>query len=692
MVPALSATDLGPRPAGLRDRVLADYAACRGSRLTAGDEQRALAHLAAREYSRTVGDPEVERKAAFLEAFAAEMPVILRAGERIVGSQRFMAPAWEAILGPETTRAMAFRGNLGHIIVDYRRVLGRGVAGLRADIAAMPVCDDIGRRNQVAFRKSLEALAVTIRRHADAAAAAGDQEVSEVCAWIAESPPCTFQQALQLTWFVHVLLHAESPSTAAISFGRLDQFLWPYLRRDLAEGVLDLTAARELLACFWLKCCEGDESQNLVLGGGDAEGRPAENPLSLLCLEVCAALRTWQPSVSVRFGPQNSAAFRLAALRLAALGFGMPSFLNDPVVIRALEAAGLPAARARDYGIVGCYEASPQGDATPYTVAGRVLLPQLFRDYLAGAEAEDYEGFEAGCRSFLAAHYRDTALPGFQASWNQRAATTASPFESLCVTGCLESGRCAEEGGARFSLYGVNILGLGTLVDSLYAVRELVYRDRALTLRELRRTLEHDFPDQATLAHCRALPGRFGTGSEFTDALARRFSEFLGRLVLDHPLANGVRPYPALFLFGSDIMLPCPATPDGRRAGDRVSYGCGPGIYGRHAGPTAVLSSAACLRHDLFGCGNPLLLSVNPTDVAGASGTERLGALVDAYFGQGGFQVHFNITSATLLREARAHPEQHRNLLVRVSGFSARFTELAERWQEALIERTEAGV
>jgi formate C-acetyltransferase len=676
----------------LRERVLADFASCRGSRLTDAAEQAALARLAGREYSASAGAPEVERKAAFLEAFAREMPVVVRPDEVIVGSQRFMAPPWQQVLGVEAARAMQFRGNLGHIVVDYGRVLRRGIGGLRRDIAATMGVGSVPPGNGAAFARVLEAFAGFIARHAAAAAAAGAPQVSETCAWVAERAPCTFQQALQLTWLTHVFLHAESPSSAAISFGRLDQYLWPYLRRDLAEGILDDDQARELLGCFWLKCCEGDESQNLVVGGCDEAGRGAENPLSRICLEVCGELRVWQPSLSVRLGPESAADFRRAAYELAALGFGMPSFLNDPVVIRALEAARVPLPRARDYGIVGCYEATPQGDATPYTVAGNILLPSLFRDYLAQATAASYDDFEVGFTAFLQQRYRELILPGFQAAWEQRAQVTASPFESLCVTGCLESGRCAEEGGARFNLYGVDILGLGTAVDSLHAVRELVYEDRALTLRELRQTLEADYADGTALQRCRTLPGKYGTDAAFTNALAGRLSEVLGRLVLDQPLANGVQPYPGLFLFGSDIMMPCPATPDGRRQGDRVSYGCGPGVYGHHAGPTAVLNSAANLRHDLFACGNPLLLSLNPADAQGSAGAARVGALVEGYFARGGFQVHFNTTSAAVLRAAKARPEEYGGLLVRVSGYSARFTELAERWQDALIERTAAGV
>ncbi len=618
------------------------------------------------------------------------MPIRVRPAEVLVGSQRFMAPPWQELLGEAAVQAMQYRGNLGHIVVDYGRLLRRGICGLRSDLAA--AAERAPGPNQAAFARVLEAFAGFIARHAEAAVASGAHLAGDTCAWIALRPPSTFLQALQFTWLTHVFLHAESPSSAAISFGRLDQYLWPYLRRDLAEGVLDERQAQDLLSCFWLKCCEGDESQNLTVGGCDAAGRGAENPLSRLCIEVCRELRVWQPSLSVRLGPGSTPDFRRAACELAALGFGMPSFLNDPVVIRSLEAAGLPLSRARDYGIVGCYEATPQGDATPYTVAGSILLPTLFRDYLAQSVAASYADFEAGFTAFLQQRYRDTILPGFQAAWDVRARDTASPFESLCVSGCLESGRCAEEGGARFSLYGVDILGLGTLVDSLHAVCELVYRERALTLRELRQTLESDFADDAALRRCRGLAGKYGTDAAFTNALAGRLSAALGRLVLDHPLAHGVQPYPGLFLFGSDIMLPCPATPDGRRSGDRVSYGCGPGVLGHTAGPTAVLNSAAALRHDLFACGNPLLLSLNASDVQGPAGAARVAALVEGYFARGGFQLHFNTTSVATLRHAKAHPEEFGGLLVRVSGYSARFTELAERWQDALIERTAAGV
>ena len=411
-----------------------DFAVCHGSRLTDQAEQTCLARIAGRVYRETRDLPEVVRKAAFLEAFARDMPIRIRADERIIGSQRFALPPWDRVLGPDGVAAMAFRGNMGHIVVDYARILRRGVAGLRHDLADMPVPDETSRENRTAFQRVLKAFALFIKRHAKAAAAEGRGDVAGVCTRIAEHPPGSFHEALQLTWLTQVFLHAESPSTAAISFGRFDQFAWPFLQHDLAEGALDIERARELLSCFWLKCCEGDESQNLVVGGCDTQGNNAENALSLLCLDVCRALRVWQPSVSVRLREDSSPAFCAAARALAAEGFGMPSFLNDPPVIRALCEVGIPLDRARDYGIVGCYEATPQGDCIAYTVAGRILLPQLMHAFLEPALGfSDYEAFETAFRTGVArASTRSRAARRLCSARQPASGTSSLPAATRC--------------------------------------------------------------------------------------------------------------------------------------------------------------------------------------------------------------------------------------------------------------------
>lgn len=656
-------------------------------------EQAACIDVAARSYAATPGQPEVCRRAAYLRAFAEEMPVSIVDDEPFVGSGRFN-PGYRALVhrfGSAAAAAFPLARNNGHIVVDYGRVLTRGVAGLQADVAAMAPVDAIAQQNQQAFAESLSALAHFIARHGTAARAAGRSDLGAVCAHLVQAPPRTFREALQLIWFVQIFLHAEGWSVA-VSFGRFDQYAGPYLERDLQTGVLDRPAAAELLSCFFLKCCEGDESQNLLLGGVDGAGRPAENALSLLCLEVASRLEVWQPSLTVCLEPGSSEAFWQAALKLAACGVGQPSFLNGPVVAQALETAGVPPDRARDIAVVGCYEATPQGDTYGLTVNGQLSLPQVLRDFLAGVGTAP-ASFAALVDTFLK-HLAETcrcAAVEWQAEWDRRAATTPSPFESVCLTGCLDSGRAAEEGGAAHNLFGVNVLGFGTTVDSLVAIREVVYTRGDLSLRALVAALETDYPDAALQQALRSVRGRYGTDDAASNGLARQLAATLAEAVLAIRLRGGVRPVPGLFRFGGDVRLCHPATPDGRRAGERLSYGAGPSVLAEGATPTTILQSVAAVPHHRFACGNPLLLSFPPQELRGRACQTRLRHLIKTYFAAGGFQLHVNAVDAEHLRAAQEEPAGHAELTVRISGYSARFTQLDRVWQDALIERTERG-
>ena len=668
--------------------------------LSAGEVAEAGA-IVADVYGRGADQPEVLRRVTFLEEFSRRIAVRIEDGELIVGSQRFnlFARHRDNAALPESHR---FRGNMGHIIVDYGRVLRRGVCGLRKDIAAMSQSEEQQRHNREAFRRALDAFSLFITRHAEAARALADAEeapdrnveflhIAENCERIAANHPETFWQALQLTWFIQVFLHAES-SGSAISFGRFDQFLWPFLEHDLSEGAITMDEAEKLVACFWLKCCEGDESQNVVLGGVDAEGRNAENPLFILCLNVTRTLKVWQPPVSVRIAPDTSGALWQAALDLCADGFGMPAFFNDPVVIESLEAVGIPTDRARDWGIVGCYEASPQGDCCAQTVAGKWLLSNALLGFLEETDnSAHFDDFLNRLKSFLAADYAN-CLGSYQTHWHWMRERQTSPFQGLCTTGCIESGRTAEEGGARFSLFGVNILGLATLVDSLYTIKTLVYGEERITLDDLRRQLQQDFPDERIRALCRNLPGKYGTDSDDTNELACEIAGLVADLVLSRPMEHGVRPYPGLFYFTGWAQADVPATPDGRRNADTVSYGIGPSSFAVGKTPTSVLKSASLAANDRCACGNPLMLSLNRSDIQGESGVRRIRSIIETYFRQGGFHLQFNIIDADQLREAKASPETHANLLVRISGLSAQFVTLDERRQNGIIERTEQGL
>lgn len=696
---------LSPRIKLLLERFRTRYAEL-GTRLYAEPEEAAVfGRLLLQSYQGSFGQPSILRRAAALETFAAQFPVQVAPYELFVGRQTFNPP-WSARDFPaEALGQLGYAGTTGHIVHDYAALLHKGINGLKRELAqARQRATSAEQALAVlAFERALSAFGHFVQRHADAAEElAGQLAAGRASEWwtragnlliIAQHPPQSFNQALQLVWLAQIFLHAENPSMA-ISFGRLDQCLWPYLERDLQAGRLSEHEAFDRVCAFCLKCCEGEESQNLTLGGVDAEGQEQANPLSVLFVEAIEALGCHQPSLTVRRRPgagsepgSSPHALHQTACRLAASGSGQPGFMNDTVVAQALQAVGLPADRARDWGIVGCYEATPQGDCYPNTVLGSLHLPAALAEYLSAAQATDFEAFVEGFHQHLQGVYAQE-LQRLQQTWNHFREQAPSPFGSLLLGGCLEHILPLEAGAGRFNLVGIDIQGLGTLVDSLHAIRALVFDRQRLTLAELAQAVGEDFPDEALRRELRHLPGRFGSDDPATNELAAQVSERLAKMVLDSRLEGGVRPYPGFFRFGGDIHDLRVASPDGRRQTDFISYGCGPAA-GVAPSPTAAMRATAHVAHRLCGCGNPLAISLPQPALPVEEGARLIGELVDTYFSLGGFHVHFNTPSAADLREAQAHPEQHGDLMVRVSGFSARFVRMDEQWQKALIERAE---
>ncbi len=671
----------------LRVELEKEFASVKRHMILCEEEQHAFAEIAGKAYAASRGKPEISRCADFLMSFAESNPIRIREDELIMGSQRFTHPDRSRYLSKELIDA-GFHSNLGHIIVDYGRMLRQGIPGVRKELEKMP-----GGRNREAFGRTLDAFSIYIRRHADACRKSGLEDVSAVCANIADRKPKTFHEALQMVWFIQIFLHTEG-NASAVSFGRFDQYMWPFLKSDLARKRINEAEAFELLCCFFMKCCEGDESQNLVVGGSDIKGKSMENPLSLLVLQASRILKVWQPSISVRIGKSTSEKFWEESLLLSAAGTGMPSFFNENVVTAGLGKLGIPVERAVDWGIVGCYEAAPQGDSYPLTVAGSFALPSILGDLLKTEDCgkNDFESFYSKFKSFSRSRYEKEILPSFVERWNELERNCPSPFESLCVTGCIEAGLAAEEGGARFNLFGVNILGLGTLVDSLLSIKKLIFEDRKFTMAEMRRQLERDFPDRQMLLQCRSLEGKFGSDNAETNMMAKELSGFFADLVISRPFPDGVRPYPGFFWFGADIGVRLPASADGRKANDRLSYGCGPGIFLKNPTATSILNSAANLAHSSCACGNPLTISLNRRDMEGKDEMLRLRQIIRTYFARGGFHMQFNIIGAEELRRAKQEPGKYQGLTIRISGYSARFVTLDPSWQDALIERTEKGM
>jgi len=658
-----------------------------------------------RAYQDTQGLPAILRRARALEYFTHEALIHLDPEDLLAGSQRFCAFRFPDALNDQIS-GLGYSKNAGHIIYDYESLVTLGLDGLAAGITSRhsrPVTEAESSM-LTACEKALASFRRYILRHSEEAARVATRlsgtEAREWSDWanelaaLAHLPPTSFRGALQLVWFAQIFLHAENPS-AAISFGRLDQYLWPHLHADLKSGNLDLATAGDLVAAFFLRCCEGEESQNLTIGGVNGNGKDTTNRLSILLLDVMENLQVCQPSLSVRLHPGSPDNLLQSACRVTLTGTGQPGFINDTAVIPGLQRLAIPLERARDYGIVGCYEPATPGDSYPNTVGG--VPPDLVETlvtYLQNPEAlaaPDFPAFMEGWFARYARDYRAALITRFQDTWDAWCKNALSPFGSVMMQGCVENAKPLECGGTHYNLFGINIVGLGTVIDSLHVIKTLVFDRRELTLPELSHAIAADFPDETLRRRLSSLTGRYGTDAGATNQLAAQISTHIAAMVLESRMDHGVRPYPAFFRFTADIWTHPHATPDGRRIATPLSYGCGPSSACGGT-PTSILASASSVAHNLCPCGNPLALSLQARDFTGPAGIDRLAALVRGYFARGGFHLHINLLQANELRAAQTDPAAHSDLTIRISGLSAKFVTLAEPLQTTLIERAEHGV
>ena len=626
--------------------------------------------LAEKEYDNITDKDELFRKSHFLQNFAKKIPIIIDNQELLVGSMRF----WNAKNGKTNIRER----NIGHIIVDYRMILQEGLPGIREKILKL------SSRESISFAEVIEAFSLFIERYAKEAAVLKMSTVSENCYELIRSAPRTFYQALQLVWFVHLFLHAEGMA-AAVSFGRFDDYMYPFYKNDLERGILTREQAKELLMCFWLKTCEGDESQNLTVGGN------IENGLSLLCLDVASELKVQQPSVSVRISDTTSDELWNKTTQLIKSKIGMPAIFNDNIVIKALENAKVEKADAQNYAIVGCYEPNSEGNTLGTTACmGYFYLHDVLLEFLDyNRTYTEFSSFYCDFKRFFQEKYNGDILIGFQKNWEHIRKYCVSPFQSACMAHCLENGVPAEWGGCKYTMAGINILGIGTLVDSIYAIKKIVFERKEHSYVEFIDQVKNNFPDKTLAQKCKKLNGKYGTDTPETNDLAEDLSTFIADLVSNGEIYEGVVPYAGLFVFLHDVFSDkYPATPDGRLNGERISYGIGASDFCVDKTITSVLNSATHIANNRFADGNPLMFSISEKDASGEKGDMLLKALIKGYFEKGGFHLQINVTDAETLKKAKENPQEYSDLIVRISGYSEYFTKLNSAVQKSFIERS----
>jgi len=651
-----------------------------------------------------------------------------------------MEPEWlEAYSAGVFTEFMEQRSP-GHTVLG-EKIYRRGFRELidetrqrRAELGADESLQATPRRQELrAMEIAAEALVHYAERNAryldELAIGEGDDrrrsellQMAAVCRKVPAAAPESFREALQYYWFVHLGVITELNPWDAFSPGRLDQHLLPFYERDLERGELTRESARELLQAFWIKFnnqpappkvgVTAQESGThtdfalINLGGVKEDGGDAVNVLSFLLLEVIEELRILQPSSMIQLSRRNTDPFLQHALEIVRTGFGQPSIFNADAIVQELLCQGKTLEDARRGGASGCVEAGAFGREA-YFLTGYFNLPKLLElalhdgvDPLTGRRIGSRTGAAAELGTFeelLTAyatqlqHFADIKIRGNNTIEGLWAGELPAPFLSLLIDDCLARGRDYHDGGARYNTSYIQGVGLGSITDSLAALKYHVYDRETLGLAEFVEILRDDFANHEEFRTelVEATP-KYGNDDDYADELARRVFELYHSAIDGRPNTRGgchrinLLPTTCHIYFGSKIG----ALPDGRRVAEPLSEGISP-VQGRdRCGPTAVICSTAKLDQVRTG-GTLLNQKFTPQVLNSAGALRKLGQLVRTYFRMDGHHIQFNVVDAETLRRAQREPENHRDLIVRVAGYSDYFNELSRELQDEIIRRTE---
>ncbi len=627
---------------------------------------------------------------------------------------------------------------VGHINAGYEKVLTKGMTGIRAD--AVRVLAGLRHEDASYLRRKqfLEAVILVCdatiafaRRHAsavrDLAAATAEPgrreellRVAEVCERVPADPARSFHEALQAFWFTHLVLNLETDGHA-FGPGRFDQYLLPYYRHSVRSGELTVDQAQELLDLLWVKFDEitlakdsGEsqtsssypEFQNLNIGGLTREGRDASNELSFMCLTALEHTRLPQPGLSAQISAKTSSRFLLRCCELLRLGLGMPAMFNSDTLVLGMVNRGKTLEDARASSLNGCVACFCDGKdrmaSTGYFNLAKCLELALSDgvDRLSGERLGPSTGDPAGFRTFdevvaafraQVAHFVDLKVHYDNTMRDVYATYCPVPFTSAVIDDCIERALDWHSGGARYNIATMSGVAVGTVADALSAIRTQVFERGEVTMADLVDHLARNW-DGAELRRERVVNHvpHYGNDDDAADSLAVLTQQVFCDQVEAHRDVQGARYWVDLLPTTAHIALGelTGATPDGRHAGEPLSEGVSPVQGHDRRGPTAVARSVAKLDHARTN-GTLLNLRVDPECLRTPDDLRKLAALIRGYFDQGGHHVQFNVVDRRTLLDAMTHPEQHRDLMVRVAGYSDYFVLLSPEIQREILSRTE---
>lgn len=640
------------------------------------------------------------------------------------------------------TEFMEQRGP-GHT-VGSENIFLKGFLERKADIQqAIEALDFIHDKEALQKKEQLSAMSICCdaimilgRRYADYARELAAKESDETrraellriaanCDVVPANRPQTYWQAIQMYWFVHLCVTTELNPWDSYSPGRLDQHLNPFYQKDTSEGILDDEKAKELLECLWIKFNNQPappkvgitlkesgtytDFANINTGGITPNGEDGVNPVSYLILDCMDEMRLLQPSSNVQISRKTPQKFLKRACEISRQGWGQPAFYNTEEIIQELLNAGKTIEDARKGGTSGCVETGAFGNEA-YILTGYFNLPKILEltlnngyDPVAKKQlglklgyAADFHSFEELLKAYKKQihYFVDIKVEGSNIIESIYAKYMPVPFLSIITNDCIQKGKDYNAGGARYNTSYLQGVGIGTITDSLSAIKSHVYDKKDLDMPRLMEALHANFEGYEDVRHLLLNESpKYGNDDDYADHIMREIFQYYRACVTGRPNMRGgqyrvnMLPTTCHVYFG-EVME---ASPDGRLAHKPVSEGISPVQGSDTNGPTAVIRSAAKMDHISTG-GTLLNQKLTPSSVAGEKGLNHMADLIRAYFNLDGHHIQFNVIDRKVLLEAQKHPEEYKDLIVRVAGYSDHFRNLSRALQDEIIDRTEQAI
>ena len=589
-------------------------------------------------------------------------------------------------------------GHVSNICPDYGKLIRLGLLSCLEAVRGRQRDSHLQKKQKIFLaceEKILTALLSFSQRYADSLARSGQSQLADIFRTQIPYGATSFHGALQFFRLLHFTAWYEGEYHMCI--GRFDQYMYPYLQKDLTRNIISEQEAFELLEEFFLTfnidsdlypgVQQGDDGQSMMLGGVDRLGNDTYNFLSEWCLKACRELALIDPKINLRVGKDTPMQRYIAATELTKIGLGFPQYSNDEVVISALVDWGYSLEDARDYTVAACWEFIIPGKGMEIPNISAFSFPKIVNECVA-LDLMRCTAFDEFLHC-LRLRIRKEA-DRIEASVRNLYLVPA-PFLSLMMEGCVEKAQDISE-GCVYNNYGIHGTGISCAVDSLYALKTYYFQQKKVQASELLEAVNGDFQEDSPYLHLvRENMPHMGDGnpevdrwsvwllSEFTQAFSGKRNERGGIF----------RPGTGSAMFYIRHASEINASPDGRRKGEFLPANYSPSLFAKVKGPLSIIQSFTTPDLKATANGGPLTLEFHNSMFRSDTGIAKVASLVKTFIAMGGHQLQLNSVNAETLRDAQHHPEQYRNLIVRVWGWSAYFVELDKIYQDHLIQRAE---